>query len=204
MQEIDIYRKMMEVAIAHKNKFDYKQINGFGVGYPFELNAENMEKAKFRSELFYAEKWFLKGKPADEMYIDYPLVLMLPVRRSGEIPMKKTSSTSEFKIVCWIVDLLYNDRNNNPESVAAKRSREEVFNDTSVISQEYLSELKNKFKEIGVVITNGNVYSEEKVYNFMNDKLAGSAIEFSIRVPNDCPDSEFDYVKTYTQSQSCN
>lgn len=203
MQEIDIYQQMMASAIAHKHNVDYKQINGFGVGYPFELNAENMEKAKFRSDLFYAEKWYLKGKPEAEMFVDYPFLLMLPVKRRGEIPTERQAGTSDFTLVFWIVDLLYYDRHNNDQSVAAKRSREQVFNDTAIIGQSFLTEIKKKFKENAIIVTGDNRYSEEKVYNFLNDRLCGASFEISIRLPNDCPDAEFDYNKTYTQSQSC-
>ena len=199
-----IYQYGKDIAVAHTNPVDYKQINGFGVGYPFELNAENMEKAKFRSDLFYAEKWYLKGKAESEMLVDYPFVLMLPVKRYGEIPKAKQPTTSDYTLVFWVLDLLYYDRHNNNESKAAKRSREEVFNDTSIIAQQYLIELSSQLKSSGAFIIKEKTYTEEKVYNFLNDRLAGSSIELQIRVPNDCPSGIFDYNKIYSQSQGCN
>lgn len=191
--EKNLYQKAKAVAIAHKGAKSYQTVNAFLVGYYDLLETDNGDITEFRSDYVYSEKWYLKGKPA-KVELDYPVILMLPPASSGTT--KKGDSARTYKITLVVVDLMYQDRDGNDKTAAAKRSKEEVWADCARIAEEYVKELTRLVPGGSDNILMLGGFDMERYYQKNTDKVAGVEVSFNVRI-NYCYTGEFDYEKEY-------
>lgn len=204
MTEIEVYQSIMDLCIAHSSTVEHKEIHGFGVGYLDMLNTNNLEKSEFRQGLFYSEKWYQKGTNPNAVILDYPFVLMLPVQVNGEINSKGAQlERDQYTCAIFVLDLLFNDRNGNSNSVYAKRSLEQIQADTQVIGVQLLKEFNKKYNAAPPKkqLANGGRFTAEKLYEFSNKRFAGTSFQFSILANPSCEDGSFDYGKEYSEKK---
>jgi hypothetical protein len=200
MDEITLYSKFRDMAIAHTNPVEWLECHGFGVGYLFHMNLDSFDQANFRKDLFYSEKWYQTGKDAAHMKFDFPFTLMVPPRivssttRKGYLDKEQIHSVS-----IYVFDLLYNDRNNNKNSAYSKRSREQVWSQTAIIGRQLIVEFSKLVPEDAdkFIIMNDGEITEEKVFEWESKRLAGTSLEFKVKMFSTCDVGNFDYEKTY-------
>ena len=205
MNEQDLYRNVMELCIAHTSTTEWKQVHGFGVGYLDQVaTSDNMDKSDFRAGLFYSEKWYENGMNPNEMKMDYPFVLMLPVQTTGEINSKGVQTERDvLNCVVFVLDLLYRDRNGNADSAYAKRSLEQIQADTFQIGKQLLKQFNKRYNANApkMQLANGGKFTSEKVFEFTNKRFAGSSFQFSVAVIPDCEDGTFDFGKDFPEKK---
>lgn len=207
MDELTLYQKFLDINVAHTNPVEWLESHGFGVGYLWHMQLDSFDQTVFRKNLFYSEKWFQSGKHPEKMKLDFPFCLMLPVKinnqvkRNGELKQDAT-----FTVVFYIFDLLYQDRNQKTSSSYALRSKEEIWNHTSIIGRHIIQELntftpQNPNTEKFLMLDSGE-FVEEKVYDWDNRRLAGTQFEFRVEMFNPCTVGVFDYARTFPKEIS--
>lgn len=203
MDEITIYERFRDMCIAHTNTTEQLECHGFGVGYLFHMNLDSFDQANFRKDLFYSEKWFQTGKDSAQMKFDFPFCLMVPPRivssttRKGYLDKEQIHS-----ITIFIFDLLYDDRQGNKDSAYSRRSREKVWSDTATIGRQLIVE----FAKLNPADTDKFIVmediTEEKVFEWESKRLAGTSLEFKVKVFATCEAGTFDYDREFPGQKS--
>lgn len=200
MDESTLYNRFKDICVAHQNATEWLECHGFGVGYLFHMNLDSFDQANFRKDLFYSEKWYQAGKDVAQMKFDFPFSLMVPPKIISQVGRKGYLDKDQIHtITLFVFDLLYNDRNNNKGSAYSMRSREKVWADTATIGRQLIVEfgkLVPEDTEKFILMDEGRI-TEEKVFEWESKRLAGTSLEFRVKLFATCDVGTFNYDREF-------
>lgn len=187
-------------------------LQGFGVGFDEDLEADNFEKTKIynNKDYFYSQEWEDSGYNSANLCLSWPFLLMLPPNESWCIKNRFVDK-EYFELTFKVLDRMYGDYSEEclpciEGDYCSNRTWEQQLQDTRNILKSFLEQLINfDFGACFPGITddackNMGLASDTKIQittlnNYTTKCLVGTFARLRIWTHSECESFEYDFDK---------